>query len=83
LRVALALAKDDLSGTQVANQQKLQTQVKTLQKGTLVEGGSPAPVGATDNLSQAKENLRKSGNKNKKDALAAVTEWHKKQGKFD
>jgi len=81
LRVALALAKDDLSGTQVANQQKLQTQVKTLQKGTLVEGGSPAPVGATDNLSQAKANLRKSGSK--KDALAAVTEWHKKQGKFD
>jgi len=81
LRVALALAKDDLSGTQVANTQQLKTQVKTLQKGTLIEGGSPAPTGATDNLNRAKENLRKTGSK--KDALAAVTEWHKKQGKFD
>ena len=81
LRVALALAKDDLSGNQVATQQQLQTQVKTLQKGTLIEGGSPAPIGGVDNLTRAKENLRKTGSK--KDALTAVTEWHKKQGKFE
>jgi len=81
LRVALALAKDDLSGTQVASQQKLKAQVKTLQKGTMVEGGSPAPTGGVDSLSRAKENLRKTGSK--KDALDAVAAWHKKQGKFE
>jgi len=81
LRVALALAKDDLSGSQLANQQKLKTQVKTLQKGTMVEGGKPSPIQTTDKLHSAKDMLRKSGSK--KDALSAVAEWHRKQGKFE
>ena len=81
LRVALALAKDDLSGGQLANQQKLKTQVKTLQKATMVEGGETKSVQVTDNLSRAKDTLRKSGTV--KDANKAVSAWLKKQGKLE
>ena len=81
LRVALALAKDDLSGSQVASQQKLKTQVKTLQKGTMIEGGQTTSVQETDSLSRAKDTLRKSGTV--KDANKAVSAWLKKQGKFE
>jgi len=81
LRVALALAKDDLSGGQLANQQKLKTQVKTLQKATMVEGGETKSVQELDNLSRAKDTLRKSGTV--KDANKAVSAWLKKQGKFE
>jgi len=75
LRVALALAKDDLSGSQVASQQKLKTQVKTLQKGTMIEGGQTTSVQETDSLSRAKDTLRKSGTV--KDANKAVSAWLK------
>jgi len=81
LRVALALAKEDLSPTQVATQQKLKAQVKNLQKGTLVEGSGKTHTQVVDNLNRAKDSLRRSGHM--KDANNAVKEWLKKQGKFE
>lgn len=81
LGVAEALAMRDLSFGQAATQQKLQAQVKTLQKGTMVEGSGAQAVQAVDNLTRSKQDLRKSGTM--KDANKAVGAWLKKQGKFE
>ena len=80
LRVALALASEELSIVQSAKQQKLKAQVKNLQKGTLVEGSGKTHTQVVDNLNKAKDSLRKSGHM--KDASSAVKEWLKKQNKI-
>jgi len=72
LRVALALAKDDLSGTTKATTQKLKTQVKTLQKGTLVEGGGKNTPISKSSLRKAVEEAKKGDMKSGTSAMSEI-----------
>lgn len=77
LRVAVALAKEDLSGGQAVVTKKLQAQVKTLQKGTLVEGGGKPVQVAKTSLRKAVEESRDGTMKSGTNAMSEIL---KKQG---
>ncbi len=77
LRVAIALAKEDLSGGQAVKTKQLKAQVKTLQKGTLVEGGGKPVQVAKTSLKKAVEASRDG---TMKSGTAAMSEILKKQG---
>lgn len=77
LRVAVALAKEDLSGGQASETSKLKAKVKTLQKATLVEGGGKPVQVAKTSLRKAVEESRDGTMKSGTNAMSEIL---KKQG---